>query len=172
MPQIPNTGGKRWCPGSVHHKDITRTWTKYWANTHPGHPKYIQNIPSQFPCSFPRSGNGQYIHSVPDHVIRVSPSGTSWENSKCAKGCVHDVPEWLIQNVLWNFPSSGIMMFPVSKTENEPERCPRNDPEWEIQNVLEIPHPVYFFRNFSEFFRNTSGTLQIHLREIGKPSTF
>jgi len=57
------TGGKEWCPGLIHHKSI-------------------QNVPSQFPCSVPGSGNGWYIHSVPDHVTRMSPSGTSWEHPK------------------------------------------------------------------------------------------
>jgi len=76
------TGGKGWCPGLVHHKSITRTWTKYQAKTHLVHLKSIQNFPNQFSCSVPGSGNGQYIHSVPDHVTRVSPSGTPWEHSK------------------------------------------------------------------------------------------
>ena len=78
----PLTGGKGWCPGLVHHKDITRTWTKYQAKTHLVHLKSIQNAPNQFPCSVPGSGNGQHIHSVPDHVTRVPPSGTPWEHSK------------------------------------------------------------------------------------------
>ena len=76
------TGGKGWWPGLIHHKSITRTWVKYQAKTHLVHPKSIQNIPRQFPCSVPGSGNGWYIHSVPDHVTRVFPSGTSWEHSK------------------------------------------------------------------------------------------
>ena len=76
------TGGKGWCPGPVHHKYITRKWTKYQANTHPAHPKFIQNFPSQFSCNFPSTGNGQYIHSVPDHVTGISPLGKSWECSK------------------------------------------------------------------------------------------
>ena len=74
------TGGKGWCPGLVHYKSITRTWTKYQAKTHLVHPKSIQNFPSQFPCSVPGSGNGWYIHSVPDHVTRMFPSGTPWEH--------------------------------------------------------------------------------------------
>jgi len=77
-----DTGGKGWWPGLVHHKSITRTWTKYQAKTHLVHLKSIQNVPSQFPCSVPGSGNGWYIHSVPGHVTRVSPSGTPWEHSK------------------------------------------------------------------------------------------
>ena len=77
-----DTGGKGWWPGLVHHKSITRTWTKYQAKTHLVYLKSIQNFPSQFPCSVPGSGNGWYIHSVPDHVTRVSPSGTPWEHSK------------------------------------------------------------------------------------------
>ena len=77
-----DTGGKGWCPGLVHHKSITRTWTKYQAKTHLAHLKSIQNIPNQFPCSVPGSGNGWYIHGVPDHVTRVFPSGTPWEHSK------------------------------------------------------------------------------------------
>ena len=78
----PITGGKGWCPGLVHHKYITRKWTKYQANTHPAHPKFIQNFPSQFSCNFPSPGNGQYIHSVPGHVTEISPLGKSWEHSK------------------------------------------------------------------------------------------
>ena len=76
------TGGKGWWPELVHHKSITRTWTKYQAKTHLVHLRSIQNFPNQFSCSVPGSGNGQYIHSVPDHVTRVSPSGTPWEHSK------------------------------------------------------------------------------------------
>ena len=76
------TGGKGWCPGPVHCKYITRKWTKYQANTHPAYPKFIQNFPSQFSCNFPIPGNGQYIHSVPDHVTGISPLGKSWECSK------------------------------------------------------------------------------------------
>ena len=58
---VRDTGGKGWCPELVHHKYITRKWTKYQANTHPAHPKFIQNFPSQFSCNFPSTGNGQYI---------------------------------------------------------------------------------------------------------------
>ena len=81
-PSGPVTGGKGWCPGLVHHKYITRKWTKYQANTHPAHLKFIQNFPSQFSCNFPSPGNGQYIHSVPGHVTEISPLGKSWEHSK------------------------------------------------------------------------------------------
>ena len=77
-----HTGGKGWCPGPVHHKYITRKWTKYQANTHPTYPKFIQNFPSQFSCNFPSTENGQYIHSVSDHVTGISPLGKSWECSK------------------------------------------------------------------------------------------
>ena len=82
LPRSTNTGGKGWFPELVHHKSITRTWTKYQAKTHLVHPKSIQNIPSQFPCSVPGSGNGQYICSVPGHVTRMFPSGTPWEHLK------------------------------------------------------------------------------------------
>ena len=74
------TGGKEWCPGLEHCKYIARKWSKYPANTHPVHPKFIQNFPSQFPCSVPRSVNGQYVHSVPGHVTVISPLGTPWEH--------------------------------------------------------------------------------------------
>jgi len=47
-----DTGGKGWCPGPVHHKDITRTWTKYQAKTHLVHLKSIQNFPTSFPAVF------------------------------------------------------------------------------------------------------------------------
>jgi len=80
-----DTGGKGWFPGLVHHKSITRTWTKYLAKTHLVHCKFIQNVPSQFPCSFPGSGNGQYICSFPGHVTRVFPSGTPWEHLKVSQ---------------------------------------------------------------------------------------
>ena len=80
-----DTGGKGWCPGPVHHKYIIRKWTKYQANTHPAHPKFIQNFPSQFSCNFPSTGNGQYIHSVPGHVTGISPLGKSWECSKISQ---------------------------------------------------------------------------------------
>ena len=76
------TGGKGWCPGLVHHKYITRKWTKCQANTHPVYPKFIQNFPSQFSCNFPSIGNGQYIYSVPGHMTEISPLGKSWEHSK------------------------------------------------------------------------------------------
>ena len=82
LKEVVVTGGKGWWPGLVHHKYITRTWTKYQAKTHLVHLKSIQNFPNQFSCSVPGSGNGQYIHSVLDHVTRVSPSGTPWEHSK------------------------------------------------------------------------------------------
>ena len=81
-PYYAATGGKGWCPGPVHCKYITRKWTKYQANTHPKYPKFIQNFPSQFSYNFPSTGNGQYIHSVPDNVTEICPLGKLWECSK------------------------------------------------------------------------------------------
>ena len=156
------TGGKRWCPGLVHHKYIARKWTKYQPHTHPVHCKSIQNVPSQFSCSVPGSGNVWYIHSVPSHVTRVSPSGTPQEHPKYPNKCNHDVPEWLIWNVLCDVPSSGTTVFPVSKTENEPERCAGSVPEWHILNVLKIPPMVHHFRKFSgKLWGNTGNILNV-----------
>ena len=67
------TGGKDQFTRLVHHKYITRKWTKYLGCTHLVHPKYIQNFPCQFSCNFPGVGNSQGIHSVLDHMTVMFP---------------------------------------------------------------------------------------------------
>ena len=81
-PQTPPTGSEGWCSHLVHHKYIARKWTKYQPNTYPGYCKYIQNIPSQFPCNFPTMENSKYFCNVPSGGIAVSQSGNWWEHSK------------------------------------------------------------------------------------------
>jgi len=73
---LHNTGGKGWCPELVHHKDITRTWTKYQAKTHLAHLKSIQNVPSA------------WVRKWSGHL-------------QCSRSCDHDVPmTWNTANVL------------------------------------------------------------------------
>ena len=78
----PLTGGEGWCSHLVHHKYIARKWTKYQSNTHSGCCKYIQNIPSQFPCNFPTMENLEYFCNVPSGGIAISQLGNWWEHLK------------------------------------------------------------------------------------------
>ena len=72
----PFTGGEGWCSHLVHHKYIARKWTKYQLNTYPGYFKYVQNIPSQFPCNFPTMENLEYFCNVPSGgIVEVHVGG-------------------------------------------------------------------------------------------------
>ena len=77
-----DTGGKGWCSHLGHCKHITRKWTKYQPNTHPGYCKYIHNISGQFPCNIPTMENLEYFCNVPSSGIAVSQSNNWWEHSK------------------------------------------------------------------------------------------
>jgi hypothetical protein len=50
------TGGKAQFSNWEHHKYTVRRWTMHLLHTQP------------VSLQFPGAGNGQYIHSVPDHV--------------------------------------------------------------------------------------------------------
>jgi len=70
------------------------------------------------------------------------------------------VPEWLICSVLCSVPIGSIAVFPVSKIQNEPERCDRKYPNWYIWNV-----PIILISDpNSGYFRDNLGTLQTHLK--------
>jgi len=139
-----------WWPVLVHHKSITRTWTKYQAKTHLVHCKFIQNIPSQFPCSFPGSGNGQYIHNVPGDVTRMFPSGKLWEHSKFSQRkypefswAVHsECSQSLGQKMARTFAVFQIMWPGCFHQEHHgniqsfSKESIQNFPEWLIQNFL------------------------------------
>ena len=67
------TGSEGWCSHLVHHKYIARKWTKYQPNTHPGYCKYIQNIPSQFPCNCQDMISLNFLFSTNSMLISLNP---------------------------------------------------------------------------------------------------
>jgi len=55
-------------------------------------------------------------------------------------------------------------MFPVSKTQNEPEQCAQNDPKWHILKVPIMTTTVHHLWNKSgkpwEYYKETLGKLE------------
>ena len=129
----------------------------YPAFTHSVHPKYIQNFPCQFPCSFPSPENDQYIHSVPGHVTAMFP-----------------VEE--IDGDILNFPkkvTAVSLSGSFRKSLWFPQRCDCSDPghvtmmsHWEIDgNILNFPKegncdvPEWLIQGF--FFSFLSGVTMV-----------